>query len=57
MDIALQNWGGQALDSEEETLMLNKVKAGLILGAMVLFSVAAQAAFIVNPYSTHAPLF
>jgi hypothetical protein len=31
--------------------MMDKVKAGLILGAMVLFSVAAQAGLAIEPHS------
>jgi len=42
--------GNQSI-SEEEPPMAAKVKAGLIFGAIVLFSVAAQAFFTLNPGS------
>jgi len=32
---------------------MNKVKVALVLGAIALFSVAAQAGFMINPNTTY----
>lgn len=47
---ALQNTGQSPTYSEEEPPMSAKVKSSLVFGALVLFSVAAQAALVVTPH-------